>query len=215
MKRILLAICVLLFVSCSTSEKSESISRDFTTVFEKSEGTETATYAEVIQYYYNLSKVYPEIDVQEIGMTDSGHPLHMVTLNPDKNFDFNTIRTQKRVLLINNGIHPGESDGIDATMMLYRDIANGNVSSPKNTVLVTIPVYNIGGALNRNSGSRTNQNGPKEYGFRGNARNYDLNRDFIKMILKTLRLLLQFSIKYSLMFLLTIMLVMVPIINTR
>ena len=34
--------------------------------------------------------------------------------------------------------------------------------------------------LNRGSFSRANQNGPEEYGFRGNARNYDLNRDFIK-----------------------------------
>ncbi|MCF6307288.1 MAG: hypothetical protein L3J09_04960 [Flavobacteriaceae bacterium] len=51
-------------------------------------------------------------------------------------------------------------------------------STKKNGGWLTI--YNIGGALNRNSTSRTNQNGPKEYGFRGNARNYDLNRDFIK-----------------------------------
>ena len=43
-----------------------------------------------------------------------------------------------------------------------------------------MPVYNIGGALNRNSTSRANQNGPEEYGFRGNARNFDLNRDMIK-----------------------------------
>ena len=42
-------------------------------------------------------------------------------------------------------------------------------------------MYNIGGALNRNAYSRANQNGPKEYGFRGNGQNLDLNRDFIKM----------------------------------
>ncbi|WP_333780997.1 hypothetical protein [Tenacibaculum ovolyticum] len=47
-------------------------------------------------------------------------------------------------------------------------------------MICVIPVYNIGGALNRNSHTRANQNGPKEYGFRGNARNFDLNRDFIK-----------------------------------
>jgi hypothetical protein len=35
--------------------------------------------------------------------------------------------------------------------------------------------------MNRSSTSRANQNGPEEYGFRGNARNLDLNRDFIKM----------------------------------
>ena len=51
---------------------------------------------------------------------------------------------------------------------------------PKNTALATIPVYNVGGSLNRNSGTRANQNGPEAYGFRGNAQNYDLNRDFIK-----------------------------------
>src|SRR5690606_3603102 len=45
----------------------------------------------------------------------------------------------------------------------------------------------IGGSLNRNSTSRTNQNGPNSYGFRGNARNFDLNRDFIKSDTKNTR----------------------------
>ena len=65
-------------------------------------------------------------------------------------------------------------------MLLFRDLAMKTIDSPKNTVVVTIPVYNVGGALNRTSTSRANQNGPKAYGFRGNAKNYDLNRDFIK-----------------------------------
>ena len=64
--------------------------------------------------------------------------------------------------------------------MLYRDIVQGKIDAPKHTIHVTIPIYNVGGSLNRNSTSRTNQNGPKSYGFRGNARNFDLNRDFIK-----------------------------------
>ena len=32
---------------------------------------------------------------------------------------------------------PGESDGIDATMLLYRDIVEGKITMPKHTVLVT------------------------------------------------------------------------------
>ncbi len=176
MKKILVVL-ILLF-SCN-SEKN-NIDFDFTTVFEKSEGTETATYHQAIQYYSDLAEAYKEISIQEIGETDSGKPLHIVTLNPDVEFDFDNIRKDKRIILINNGIHPGESDGIDATMMLYRDIAQGEIEAPENTVIVTIPIYNVGGSLNRNSTTRTNQNGPKEYGFRGNARNYDLNRDFIK-----------------------------------
>ena len=67
-------------------------------------------------------------------------------------------------------------------MLLIRDIVQNDSlkKSYSNSLIAVIPVYNIGGALNRNSHTRANQNGPKEYGFRGNSRNYDLNRDFIK-----------------------------------
>ncbi|WGD35196.1 M14 family metallopeptidase [Olleya sp. YS] len=176
MKKLFIIYLFTIF-SCTNSAKKQF---DFTTVFENSEGLETATYVETIQFYQNLADVYPEISIDSFGKTDSGKPLHLVTLNPDKSFDFDLFREEKRILLINNGIHPGESDGIDATMMLFRDIANGTIKMPKHTVITTIPIYNVGGSLNRNSGTRTNQNGPKAYGFRGNARNYDLNRDFIK-----------------------------------
>jgi hypothetical protein len=182
MKKIVLAALIIFCFSCNSKKEY-----DFTTVFETSEGTETATYYETIQYYKNLADYYSEISIDSIGETDSGKPLHIVTLNPESNFDFSEIRKNKRILLINNGIHPGESDGIDATMLLFRDIVQGKVKMPKHTVIVTIPIYNIGGSLNRNTGTRTNQNGPKEYGFRGNARNYDLNRDFIKSDTKNAR----------------------------
>ncbi|MFV0573448.1 MAG: M14 family metallopeptidase [Xanthomarina gelatinilytica] len=180
-------ILVLAFTCLSISFLLSQNPKEFLTVFEKSEGKETGTYSEAIRFYKNLSATYPEISMQEMGLTDSGYPLHIVTLNPDAVFDFDEIRKTKRILLINNGIHPGEPDGIDATMMLFRDIVQGKIEMPKKTVLVAIPIYNIGGSLNRNSGTRANQNGPEEYGFRGNARNYDLNRDFIKSDTKNAR----------------------------
>jgi hypothetical protein len=182
MKKILIVLLLIFSISCNSKKE-----HDLTTAFEKSNGLETATYAETIQYYMNLADTYTTIKVEAIGETDSGEPLHIVTFNSDANFNFPEIRKSKRVLLINNGIHPGESDGIDATMLLYRDIAQGKIEAPKNTVLVTIPIYNVGGSLNRNATTRTNQNGPKDYGFRGNARNYDLNRDFIKNDTKNAR----------------------------
>lgn len=175
MKKIL--VILILVVSCKSTTRKDF---DFETVFEKSQGLETATYQQTIQYYKDLATAYTSISIDSIGSTDSGKPLHLVTLNPDGNFNFESIRNDKRILLINNGIHPGESDGIDATMMLFRDMASGKIEAPKHTVLATIPIYNVGGSLNRNTSTRTNQNGPKAYGFRGNARNFDLNRDFIK-----------------------------------
>ncbi|WP_417953930.1 M14 family metallopeptidase [Flagellimonas spongiicola] len=167
------------FMSCETVPEDKVASYGIT--FEKTEGTETATYQETIDFYIQLAKDFPEINIQTIGTTDSGLPLHMVTFNPDGDFNFDHVRSNKAIILINNGIHPGESDGIDATMMLFRDLVTGKIKGPDNVVLVTIPVYNVGGSLNRNSNTRANQNGPKAYGFRGNSRNYDLNRDFVKM----------------------------------
>lgn len=179
LKYIVFFTAIILFLSCESKTQDEKPS--YPTHYELSEGKETATYQQTIDYYITLAREFPEINMHTIGQTDSGYPLHTVTFNPDGDFNYEHIRKEKSIILINNGIHPGESDGIDATMMLYRDLATGKVDMPKNTVLVTIPIYNIGGALNRNSTTRTNQNGPLEYGFRGNARNYDLNRDFIKM----------------------------------
>ena len=153
------------------------------TPYEKSQGRETTTYSECINYYQQLDKAYEEVKVFEYGLTDSGRPLHLVVLSLDKDFEPHSIRQKnKRLVLVQNGIHPGEPEGIDASMMLARDYMQqpGLKASLKNVVLLIIPVYNVDGALNRNTNSRANQNGPASYGFRGNARNLDLNRDYIK-----------------------------------
>jgi hypothetical protein len=152
----------------------------FTTAFEKSNGTETATYFESIDFYSRLARKYPHtVQIKTFGTTDAGYPLHLVLFNSGKKLQPATWGSQVRIL-VNNGIHPGEPDGIDASMMLVRDAAEGKITIPENIVLAVIPVYNIGGSLNRNSYSRVNQEGPKSYGFRGNAQNLDLNRDFTK-----------------------------------
>ncbi len=181
MKKLWLVLGIVIsLVSCDFSKYRLVKEYDFETQFEKSGGTETATYDEVIDFYRQLADAYPSISLMDIGETDSGLPLHLAIYNTSGEADIDKIRKNHSILLINNGIHPGESDGIDATMMLFRDLAGDSIPTPKNTIIATIPVYNVGGALNRNSSTRTNQNGPKEYGFRGNARNFDLNRDFIK-----------------------------------
>ena len=149
--------------------------------FEKSNGKESATYFEAISWYKNLDKQSPVVLMKEMGLTDAGFPLHLVLVSADGQFDPAHWHKQNNVvILINNGIHPGEPDGIDASMLLVRDIVTKKINLPGNVVLAFIPVYNIGGCLNRNSYSRANQNGPLEYGFRGNSENLDLNRDFTK-----------------------------------
>lgn len=150
------------------------------TPYENSGETATATYAEAIKHYQTLSKNYPQARLLDYGMTDFGKPLQLLVLSKDRVFDPVLLRkSNKRILLINNGIHPGEPEGIDASMMLARDLLQKK-QLPEDVVICIIPIYNIDGAFNRSGTSRANQDGPVAYGFRGNSKNYDLNRDFIK-----------------------------------
>lgn len=170
MKKLLLIL--LFFTAMETSAQQ--------TPYELSGKKETATYDQAIKHYEALAKSYPQARLLTYGSTDFGKPLHLMVLSKEKIFDPSEIRNHnKRILLINNGIHPGEPEGIDASMMLARDLLKNNLI-PKDVVICIIPVYNIDGSFNRTGTSRANQNGPVAYGFRGNMKNYDLNRDFIK-----------------------------------
>ena len=178
MLRISSLVFLILILSCK--DVTEDVEENFVTPFEKSKGLETATYQETIDFYMELAREFPQIHIQTIGETDSDYPLHIVTFNKGADFNYQKLAENHSIILINNGIHPGESDGIDATMMFFRDLAQGNLKPPDSVVINTIPIYNVGGSLNRSGKTRVNQNGPDKYGFRGNSRNYDLNRDFIK-----------------------------------
>lgn len=182
---------LVLFSIVSFSQKK------YLTVFEKGNGNQSATYNQVIEFYKKLDKDFQTIKMDAMGITDCGEPLHVIIFNPDKKFDSRSFDKRKSIILINNGIHAGEPDGIDASMMFFRDLATGKISVPKNTIVITIPVYNIEGLLNRNSTSRVNQNGPEEYGFRGNGRNFDLNRDMIKSDAKNTKALVEILHKFN------------------
>lgn len=141
--------------------------------------------------YSYLDEAYEEAKLLEIGSTDAGRSLHLFVISKDKLFTPEEAKQSgKSILFINNGIHPGEPCGVDASLKLASELLSGLDSYAKyleNTVVLIVPLFNVGGALNRSPYHRANQNGPLEHGFRGNARNLDLNRDFIKMDSKNTR----------------------------
>jgi len=142
---------------------------------------ETIAYADLIDAYKTLDSISPQMRLMEYGKTDGGYPLHLFLI--DKTGKFEKAPNRKAgesAMLIMNGIHPGECEGIDASLLIAQQMAYGKMAIPENVVIGIIPVYNVDGMLNRKAHTRTNQNGPLEKGFRGNARNFDLNRDFIK-----------------------------------
>lgn len=173
MKNILLSLfCILFAHSGHTQTKI--------TPYESSEKLESAPYHEVISWYKSLSDEYDQITISEYGRSDIGEPIHLVVISKDGTITPNDDRV---FMLINNGIHPGEPCGVDASMMLARDLMqNPELNELLDHVVIgIIPIYNIGGSLNRSCCTRANQVGPTSQGFRGNASNLDLNRDFMKM----------------------------------
>ena len=145
----------------------------------------TFTQDELIQAYRHLWTNSSVVSLLGVGKSDVGKPIHLVVIAKDGDFTREKARkNRKSILLINNGIHAGEACGIDASVELARKLSNPKHELHQmldSVVVLIIPVYNVGGMLNRGSFSRANQNGPEEHGFRGNAKNLDLNRDFIKL----------------------------------
>lgn len=147
------------------------------------EHNQTYTHSEIVIKYGRIQSKSQVCSFTSHGVTDAGIPLKLFVIDKDKQFNPVPLNQRKKpVVFILNGIHPGEPCGIDASLKLAWEFASGDsLAIPNNVTICIIPIYNIDGAINRGCCSRANQNGPEEYGFRGNGQNLDLNRDFVKM----------------------------------
>ena len=154
------------------------------TPYEKGNRNQTATWAECIAWYEELARRYPSVlSFGVAGQSDGGVPIHAGVVSADGVFDRERIKAEGRpVFFNNNGIHPGEPEGIDSCMALVRDfcVEPERLVALGKTVFLFVPIYNVDGCLNRAASSRVNQDGPEQFGFRGNSRHLDLNRDFAK-----------------------------------
>ncbi|MBL1281609.1 MAG: hypothetical protein COA33_015135 [Fluviicola sp.] len=146
------------------------------------DGNTTPTYEELIEIYEKLDAENDEIELYQMGQADYGLPIYVCIINgaQDSIASFEKARNST-TLLINNAIHPGEPDGVNASLIWINNWIKKGKKTEKLPVIAIIPAYNVGGMMTRGSSSRANQEGPEQYGFRGNAKNLDLNRDFIKM----------------------------------
>jgi hypothetical protein len=145
-------------------------------------GNATPTYSELITHLKKVSKAHKEVELYNMGKSDYGLPIYVCIVNGEKD-SLKTFEKAKdeTTILINNAIHPGEPDGVNACLIWLDNWISKGKKADSLPLIAFIPAYNVGGMMNRSTKSRANQNGPEEYGFRGNARNLDLNRDFIKM----------------------------------
>ncbi|GAB4287567.1 MAG: M14 family metallopeptidase [Ignavibacteriaceae bacterium] len=162
---------------------SEIKKKYWLTHFEKSDFEESPDYIETLEYFQKFEQNTDAVKIITFGNTPQQRELKLVIVNHDGIFTPADIKKSgKAVVLIQNGIHPGEIEGKDASMLLLREIL---ISGEKKNlldkiVLLIIPVFNADGHERISPFNRPNQNGPRKTGWRTNALNLNLNRDYMK-----------------------------------
>ncbi len=204
------AICTLCLLAVLTSSaqsimppviewhgKSESLiaqtNNQWRTHAEKSNFETTPDYGETMNWFKKLSTASPLLTMVSIGKSVEGRDIFMIIASSEKNISPAALKhSTKPLLLAQAGIHSGEIDGKDAGMMLLRDIAFGNKGSLLDKVnFLFIPILSVDAHERSSAFNRPNQRGPQNQGWRTNAQNLNLNRDYAKLDTKEVRAVVQ------------------------
>jgi len=154
------------------------------TVAEKTNFHATPTYEQTVAYLRQMALAAPELRLVSLGRSTEGRDIWMVVASRDRLFTPETLhRSMRPTLLVQAGIHAGEIDGKDAGLMLLRELTVGGRwrALLDRANLLFIPIVNVDGHERTSEFNRINQRGPDVTGWRTNARNLDLNRDFTKL----------------------------------
>ena len=172
---------LLCFLACLFLPLHGQAPDPWKTWFEQSGGLETPRYDATLNYCQQLADSSEWIQLSYFGESLQGRALPLLVADKEAHF-LPPAKKDKVVVLIQACIHPGESEGKDAGMMLLRDIAIHQKLSPllDHITLLFIPIFNADGHERFGPYNRINQNGPKEMGWRSNAVNLNLNRDYLK-----------------------------------
>lgn len=153
------------------------------TVFERSGYKSTSTYAQTDEYFTRLSKISGAVKYETFGISPQGRELKVFLVSKDTAFTPDAAkRSGKPVLFIINGIHSGEIEGKDASMIFLREmLVDGKHREIFDNVnIVLVPIFSVDGHERSSPYNRINQNGPENMGWRVTAQNLNLNRDWTK-----------------------------------
>jgi hypothetical protein len=180
MKSLLIAGIIFANLFISKQLFAQIIESDWETVFEKSGFISTSDYTQTIDYFNALTAYSDKACF--ILDAESPQKRRLGFLIISENEKFSGADEQKPLVLIINGIHSGEIEGKDASMLLLREIL---ITKEKEYLLdsiniIVIPIFNVDGHERKGKFNRINQNGPEEMGWRTTAQNLNLNRDWMK-----------------------------------
>lgn len=123
------------------------VPREWLTPAEAAGFEATPDYADTMAFLRRLARRLPEMRLETFGHSASGRPLPLVVVSREHAFTAAAARRlAKPIVLIQNGIHPGEIDGKDACLMLLRDLALGRRRELLDAAtLLIVPIYNVDG----------------------------------------------------------------------
>lgn len=198
MKTIFAVLISLMLCSLSAAQKGKpapAMNADWRTPAEISNYRTTPRYDETMTYVRRIAAAAPrQVKVTTFGRTDEGRDLVAVVVSRDGVFDPAALHKANRpIVMIQNAIHAGEMDGKDSCLALLREmvITKTQAKLLDRAVVVILPIYNADGHERFGPYNRINQNGPEEMGWRTQARNLNLNRDYMKADAPETRALLE------------------------
>jgi len=163
--------------------KQQIFSKEWLTLFEKSNQRKSPSYQKTISYFKKFVEQTPYAKMFTIGISPQGREIKCLVVAGNNEFTPEKAKKSgKAIVLIQNGIHPGEIEGKDACMLLLREmlVTKEKFHLLKNLVLLIIPVFNVDGHERLSPFNRPNQNGPLMMGWRTTSHNLNLNRDYMK-----------------------------------
>src|SRR5580700_4129917 len=157
-----------------------------TTIAEQSGFRSTGRTDEVERLCEAFAHEWPDaVRSLEFGRSAEGRPMRaLLACRADPR--------QLPLLMLQGGIHPGESDGKDAGFIALREILGGSAAAGvlERIAILFVPAFNVDGHERFGRWNRPNQNGPEETGWRTTAQNLNLNRDYAKVDAPEMRALL-------------------------
>ena len=154
------------------------------TLAEQSRFTQTGRIDEVDRLCAAMAAAWPDaVRAFDYGESAEGRPLRALLASRSGALCAQDLRARRiPVLMIQGGIHPGESDGKDAGFIALREMLSGSAAlgALERIALLFVPAFNTDGHERVGRWNRPNQNGPEATGWRTTAENINLNRDYMK-----------------------------------
>jgi hypothetical protein len=154
------------------------------TIAELSGYKETGRLEEVERLSAEFARLWPDaVRSFQYGRSAEGRVMRALLISRSGALTAADLRAKAiPLLMIQGGIHPGESDGKDAGFAALRDLLGDSSSNAllERIAVLFVPAFNTDGHEAVRRWNRPNQNGPLETGWRATAQNINLNRDYMK-----------------------------------